>query len=134
MGGKPTMSQSTANSRKMEEENCVYRCSRGLLASDEVTSCRLGQIRMVPLPETWENIIPAISRRSVRKHQLHCGWRVLVQNQHRNKAAALPHKPGQRARAAWSAASAAAAGVLMSVRCEYLIAWIRFDCEGCCGL
>lgn len=41
--------------------------------SQEVRSCRLGQIRMVPLPETWENVIPAISRRSVKKHWLHCG-------------------------------------------------------------
>lgn len=73
MEGKPTMSQSTANWRKMEEETCVYRCSKGLITSGEVTSCRLGQIRMLPLPETRGNVIPAISRRSEKKHQLHGG-------------------------------------------------------------
>lgn len=77
------MSQSTANSRKMQEEKCVYR-------NDEVTSCRLGQIRMVPFLETWENVIPAISRRSVKKAPASLWWRVLVQTHHCNKTAALP--------------------------------------------
>lgn len=46
---------------------------KGLLASDEVTSNRLGRISMVPLPETWENIIPVISERWVKTRRLPCG-------------------------------------------------------------
>lgn len=118
---------------KRKKKN-VYRCSRGSRASDEATSCRLGQIRTVALPKTRGNVIPAISRRSVKKRRLHCGGGCWFKPATVIKQQQLSPTAGRRARAAWSTCSAVAAGVLMWLRCEYLKAWIWFDCEGCCGL